>query len=346
MKRVLAIACVCFVFSTSALGLAEGSWAQINQPINRPENWLSFVTDSPFELGIKEEMGEVNGLTAYRQSYGSYPSLDGSTVAVPMAMELARQLLGLREEDLSGFVTFSTTHNAYTRLIERRPNLSAKINSGMIAMDENHPVDLILATGPSKEELQMASDAGVTLVTTPICYDAFVFLVNARNPVNGLTIDQIRQIYTGQIQNWANIGGSSREILPFQREPNSGSQTAMETLVMQGIPMAGVIPNFVSDGMADLVRQVGDYNNGEASIGYSYLYYLENLFASDEVKTLAIDGYSPTRENIRSGLYPFGTCYYAVYRQGDALGQAFTEWLLSEPGQRCIEQAGYIPIAE
>ena len=344
-KRFLAVltGVVCFALAFSAY--AEGSWAQINQPVERPENWQQWVMESPFVLGAKTEIGEIKGQKAFEQAYGSYPSLDGSTVAVPLAMELARQHLRLQEEDLAGFVAFSTTHNAYVRLIGGNPNLSSSIHTEMTTMDEGQPVNLIFATEPSPEELALAEAAGVTLKMVPFCYDAFVFLVNGENPISGLTMEQLRQIYVGGIQNWDALGGGELPIMPFQREANSGSQTAMENLVMKGVPMAGVVKNYISGGMGDLVRQIGDYDNGKGSIGYSYLYYVENLYKSGAVKTLALDGVAPTRENIRSGLYPLTTHYYAVYREGDPLGEAFTEWLLSDVGQKCVAQAGYIPMS-
>lgn len=324
--------------------VAEGAWGQINQPLSRPANWQRIAEQTPFALGEKSVLSEENGVTIYEQGYGFYPCLDGSTVAVPLGMELARQILNLEESDLGGFVTFSTTHSAYERLIGKKPNPSAMIASERIAMDDQHPVDLILATEPSKEELQMAADAGVTLQKAPFCYDAFVFLVNIQNPVNNLTMEQIRQVYTGEIMNWQTFGGLNRQILPFQREPNSGSQTAMENLVMQGLPMAGTVENFVSDGMCELIAQIGNYDNGKDSIGYSYLYYVENLYRSQDVKVLSVNGVAPTPENLRNGTYPLTTSYYAVYREGEEIGAAFAQWLYGEQGQECVAQAGYIPV--
>ena len=346
IKRMLWLIMACLLLAAGT-AFGEGSWAYINQPMERPENWQQWVENSPFALGGKMALEQKTGEPIlFEQSYGSYPCLDGSTVMVPLAMELARQHLQIPENDLSGFVAFSTTHNAYERLIQKKPNLSPGIASEHTVMEESRPVDMILATEPSDEELKMAAETGVVLKKEPICYDAFVFLVNVKNPVANLTLDEIRKIYIGQVQNWQPLGGKDAAITPFQRQPNSGSQTAMENLVMKGVPMEGAVWNYVSDGMSELVAQIGDYDNGENSIGYSYLYYLENLYKSDQVKVLALDGVTPAAENIRSGKYPLTTCYYAVYREGDALGEAFTEWLLSQEGQKCLAQAGYIPLSE
>lgn len=331
-------------------GSEQGSWGQISQALDRPADWKPLAGDTAFTLGEKTEIppegrGAVEG-ALYTQRYGFYPSLDGSTVCVPLAMELARQLLDMDESDLKGFVSFSTTHFAYERLIGKRPNPTVTIPSQGVMMEADRPVDVLLGTEPSQEELDMAAQAGVELVKTPICYDAFVFLVNAANPVKDLTLEEIRDIYVGKVMNWSALGDQDVEIIPFQREPNSGSQTAMENLVMKGVPMPAAMPNCISGGMGDLVAQVGNYDNGGASLGYSYLYYLENLYPSEAVRVLSIGGVAPTPENLRSGKYPLTTCYYAVYRKGEDLGEAFAQWLQSPVGQACVKQAGYVPYGE
>ena len=102
--------------------------------------------------------------------------------------------------------------------------------------------------------------------------------------------------------------------------------------------------NYISDGMADLIAQVGNYDNSGASIGYSYLYYVEGLYKSGSLRVLSVDGVSPTPENLRSGAYPYTVYYYAVYRKGNENAERFVNWLTSEAGQRCVRQAGYIPV--
>lgn len=318
------------------------SWGAINQPITRPANWVRLVEDSPFALGQAAPWADNESMLI--QSYGGYPSMDGSTVCVPLAMELARQHLDVNEDDLSGFVTFSTTHYAYERLIGRQPNPTVTLASRNTMLDPVWPVDLFLGTQPSDEEWAMAQEARVELVLTPICYDAFVFLVNGQNPVKNLSVQNIQDIYGGLITDWGQVGGEKGiNILAYQRAKNSGSQTAMEQLVMQGKQLAAAKENFVSDGMGDLVTAIGDYANGPYSLGYSYLYYVEQLYKSGEVKVLSVNGVAPTADNLRSKKYPFTTCYYAVYRKGDEQTAAFVSWLSSPVGQQVVAQAGYIP---
>jgi phosphate transport system substrate-binding protein len=88
-------------------------------------------------------------------------------------------------------------------------------------------VDLFFTAHPSKEQLQSAAEKGVELEIVPVGLEAFVFFVNSKNPVDGLTADQIRDIYTGKITNWNEVGGPSKLINPLVRIKGSGSQTMM-----------------------------------------------------------------------------------------------------------------------
>jgi len=346
-KRICAVAALaCAAFAAAAA--EANSWQQINQELGRPEGWQQIAQHSAFVLGEPTSLGQVGDQEAFSIPFGSYPNIDGSTVAVPMAVEFARQHIRLSDEDLQGFVFFSTTHGAYQNLIRREPGGLTMIASAFAQMDADQPVDLIIVTEPSEDELALAREHGVGLVQEPVCYDAFVFIAHKDNPVDNLTVADLRRIYAGEVTSWQAFGGPDVKILAYQREPNSGSQTAMEKMVMEGRPMTGAQPLTIVTGMGELVQRVGAYEDRAHSLGYTYLYYIDTLYRSDDIKVLSIDGISPTPENIRSGAYPFSTNYYGVIRAGDEdeTGGQFLTWMLGEEGQRCIAQAGYIPMME
>lgn len=327
-----------------------GSWSNINQSVERSNDWQQFVANSEFQLGEKRVKGSWNTPNGeedyYEIKFGTYPSLDGSTVAIPMAVEFARQHLNFSDEDANDFSSFSTTHYAYENLILKQSNTLGMIRTSNTFLDESHPVDLIIATEPSDEEIYLAKNKNVDIVIEPVCYDAFVFITHKDNAVDNLTIEQIQKIYSGEITNWEQVGGKNQEIKAFQREENSGSQTAMEKLVMKGIPM--LPPNIVkvAMGMGMLVDVVGEYENSQASIGYTYKYYIDTLYKNENIKIINVNGISPEDENLRNKLYPFTTNYYGVIRKEDEENTAgkFLRWMLSTEGQKCIEQAGYIPM--
>ncbi len=323
------------------------SWSAINQTVKKTDNWKQIVKSTPFDFEkIEKTKGEI-GSDEYYVKICNYPCLDGSTVCVPMAAEFARQHLGLTDEQCKNFVDFSTTHYAYEYLIGRS-NLSRTYYT---PFDQpiyvNFPTtDLILATEPSDEELASAKAEGITLVKKPICYDAFVFITHKDNPVESLTVKQIQDIYSGKIKNWKEVGGKDEKIRAFQREKNSGSQTAMENLVMQGTNMIDPIEVTVIEGMGELVDRVAEYQNGTASLGYTYKYYIDTLYKNENIKTIAVEGIEPTDSNIRAEKYPFWTNYYGVIRGGDEdkTGGKFLDWILSKEGQKCVKQAGYITL--
>ncbi len=329
------------------IGTADktGSWGSINQNVVRPENWEQIVTDSPYKLGETVSVFE-DGYTNNYCDLGTYPHIDGSTVCVPMAVEFARQHLGFEDMTANEFVQFSTTHYAYENLMNENAAIQNYVHYKLDAFINMGSVDLVIATEPSEEELRQAQSLGIELVKKPVSYDAFVFITHKDNPIDSLTVEQIQKIYTGEIKNWKEVGGKNEQIRAFQREKNSGSQTAMENLVMCGSDMIDPIAIKVIEGMGMLVDAVAEYENETASIGYTYRYYIDTLYKNDNIKTIAVNGVSPTDENIRNGSYPFTTNYYGVIKEGDQeeTGGKFLEWILSEEGQQCIKQAGYITL--
>ncbi len=330
------------------LGTADktGSWGSINQNVERGDDWQQIVADSPFKFGDTYTITNEYGHTDTYLDKNTYPHIDGSTVCVPMAVEFARQHLGFEDTVANQFVDFLTTHYAYEALIHNEPEMEHYVYNLGTYIDVDS-VDLVIATEPSDDELAQAEALGVTLKKTPVCYDAFVFITHKNNPVESLTVEQIKKIYTGEITNWKEVGGKDEKIRAFQREKNSGSQTAMENLVMGGADMIDPIEVKIIVGMGELVDAVAEYENETASLGYTYRYYIDTLYKNDNIKTIAVDGISPTDENIRSRAYPFTTNYYGVIREGDeeAIGGQFLNWMLSDEGQRCIAQAGYITLS-
>lgn len=190
-------------------------------------------------------------------------------------------------------------------------------------------VDIAFCAAPSRDQLDYFESVGAEIELIPIGREGFVFIVNEDNPVNGLTTEQLRGIYTGKYTNWRELGGPDRMIDPKTRLSGSGSQTVMEHF-MNGEPMlTGRMFGFMG-----------------ASIGYSFRFYVEAVPRKMSVKMLAVDGVSPTAENIKSGEYPLVTEFYAVCRADnyDENVRRLLDWLLSDEGQELIEAVGYARI--
>jgi phosphate transport system substrate-binding protein len=253
----------------------------------------------------------------------NYPRVDGSTSAYPLQITLACQILDVPciwlEGDLFGTtrsiipdpefegssdqvekiysIYHNGTHGSYMNLIEGNVDI------------------IIVARPPSEDELQAADQSELHLEFKPIALDAFVFVVNETNPVDDITLDNIQNIYTGEITRWLKLGGSLGEIHTYQRNRNSGSQELMEN------PLG---------------------------IGYSVYFYAAYIFPHERVKMIAVDGIPPAFENIAARSYPLTTEVYAVIR-GDAPQESaerlLLDWLQTAEGQAAIAQSGYVPIS-
>lgn len=259
-----------------------------------------------------------------------YPKIDGSTATLPLAEAFKANFTKNEEVE----VEHSKTHNAYVKLI-------------------NDEVDLILVTEPSEDELELAKQKGVELEVIPVVKEGFVFYVNSENEVDNLTTEQIQKIYTGEITNWKEVGGADEKIIAYQRPENSGSQTGMLSLVMNGLKMMEPQTETLAGSMEEIINFVSDYNNGKNAVGYSYYYYANTMFetidktVASNIKLLGVDGVEPTNKTIQNSSYPFTTAYYIVINKADnedSPARILANQMLSPRGQKVAEEAGYVPV--
>ncbi len=254
----------------------------------------------------------------------SYPKIDGSTATIPLAQAFQADFTGQKLEDVE--IKHSKTHQAYEALVKK-------------------DVDCILVVEPSSDELKMANEADVTYDVTKIVNEGFVFFLNRKNPVDSLTVEQIQDIYSGKIKNWKEVGGNDEPIVAYQRPRNSGSQTGMESIVMKDISLMEAPAENISLGMEDIIDAVSNYENSSGAIGYSYYYYANTMYLSDDVKMLKVNDVEPNNTTIKDGSYPFLTAYYAVSLKGlNPVADSLKEKMLSTRGQQVVEKAGYVPV--
>ena len=190
--------------------------------------------------------------------------------------------------------------------------------------------DIILCAKPSQEQLKYAEDKGIELELVPIGCEAFVFLVNSSNPVDNLSTDEIRDIYSGKYTNWSQLGGENIPINPVTRNEGSGSQTALESF-MGDTPIKKNPLGFIG-----------------SAIGFSFRYYVEDIAEHGNIKMLSLNGVYPDKNNIAEGNYPIVSNFYAVYSKSNTNPniEPFISWMLSSEGQEIIEKTGYIPLTD
>jgi phosphate transport system substrate-binding protein len=225
-------------------------------------------------------------------------------------------------------VQCNTTSKAYRRLIDGE-------------------TDIIFCYEPSEAEVKAAAAKGKRFNLTPICKDAFVFMVNSKNSINNITLRQIRDIYSGRVNNWKSICGVDEQVIAYQRAENSGSQTTLQAIMKGARLMPPILDSeYVSMGMEGMIRTVAsDYYNYNSAIGYTFLFYLTAMAGGSGVKVLSIDGVAPNQQTIRNNSYPFTQTVYAVTTGNESENtKKLIAWILSAQGRQLIEKTGYTPL--
>jgi phosphate transport system substrate-binding protein len=222
-------------------------------------------------------------------------------------------------------IVHTSTHDAYINLVTGKADF------------------ILVARAPSEDEFKAAAENKVTLDVRAVALDAFVFLAHKDNPISDLSLDRIRDIYTGKITDWAALGGARGPIKPYLRERNSGSQELMESLVMKGAPIIDA-PDMLVMGMAGPFNRI---RADPAGIGYSVFYYAMNMLPEPEVKLLGINGVKPTSDTIAKYEYPLTAEVYAVVRNSmpkRSSAVMLRDWLFTPEGQAAIGESGYVPL--
>lgn len=259
------------------------------------------------------------------------PRMDGATALYPIYSAFARAVYpkDVLEDILyynSEYVMCNTTTGAYASIV-------------------TGDSDIIFAAMPSDEQLAFAKEQGVTLEFTPIGREAFVFFVNAKNPIEDITLTQIQQIYAGELTKWEELGVNSLgNIRAFQRDEGSGSQSTLVRLMGEKALMTPPKEDVVT-GMGGIIEQTADYKNYKNAIGYSFRFYSTQMVQNDQIKLLSVNGVAPTTENIENGTYPIASHFYAVTRSDASENtKKLLAWILSEQGQKLIKRTGYTPL--
>jgi ABC-type phosphate transport system substrate-binding protein len=293
-----------------------------------------------------------------------YPRVSGSTSTIPVGELLVAKALGLcgelrRLADDRSYssrgpqgsaikITFPLNADAkrlqeYSALLQRNSHLQTGPAYEALAKGA---VDLILvAREPSADELTNAGILGNKFDVRPVALDALVFISNTKNGVTNLTLDQIRDVYTGKAKNWKEIGGGDAEISAVTRDRNSGSEELMRKLVMGDQPS---IPgrSRMAVTMGGTLDAVEDDEN---SLAYSVYYYERVMNPRPDIKPLAINGVLPSSQTIADRTYPLVEPVYVVTRAGLAETEPaaiLRNWLLSLEGQKLIAQSGYVPLSK
>ena len=204
--------------------------------------------------------------------------------------------------------------------------------------------DILLGVDYSDELLEKAKNSGIDLGKLEITREGFVFLINKNNPVKSLTIEQIKDIYSGKITNWNQVGGDDAPINAFQRNRDSGSQIRMVKFMGDTQLMEKDVTYY--SNMSSIVEVIGNYDQGKYSIGYNMYTFTEKQYPNQDVILLDVNGVHPNDETIFDESYPLVIYNYIYYDKNDESTEEFVEklyeYLMHEEGQSLISNAGYI----
>jgi len=298
-------------------------------------------SDGPRDAGQSEELS---------YTIDNYPNVDGSTSTEPLQVLIACKLLGVDyhwTDHFDGSNRLKADESA-PETVEIADYINRNIihrgtHGSYVNLIENGADLILVARQPSQDESDLARSNGVEMEIQAVALDAFVFVFNIGNPVEGLTTEQIQDIYTGVTVNWSEVGGNTADINPYQRDRNSGSQELMEALVMKDLEIIDA-PDMILEGMMGPINVISTDENG---IGYSVYFYEQFMAPNEQLKPVAIDGVMPNFENIKARAYPYTTEVYAAVRNDvDESSPAYGlwRWLLTAQGQDAVRESGYVPI--
>ena len=170
---------------------------------------------------------------------------------------------------------------------------------------------------------------------TEIAIDGIAVVTNSANKVTDLTMDQVKDIFTGKITNWKEVGGNDAEIVVVSREEGSGTRDGFQEIL--GFESGDLTKNAqISDGSGNVKSTVEGNENAIAYISFGYV--------KDGIKAVKIDGVEANDENVLADKYPISRPFLVVSKK-DGLSEAakaFVDFIMSEDGQNIIAEEGFI----
>ncbi len=238
---------------------------------------------------------------------------------------------------------------AYQEII---PGVSISVTGGGsgtgIASLANGTVDIANASRAIKpEEIQSMQANGIDPVEFVVARDAIAVIVNPNNPIDQLTLPQISAIYSGDIDNWRELGGEDRPIVRLSRETNSGTHVYfLETVLRLGDKSSKTLfspDTLLLPSSEGITAEVRDNPN---AIGYDGLGYV-----TPEVKVITVaqsdeaEYIYPSVETVNNRQYPIARDLY-MYTASQPTGEikAYIDWIYTAEAQEIVEELGFVPI--
>ncbi|WP_375766617.1 phosphate ABC transporter substrate-binding protein [Archangium gephyra] len=206
----------------------------------------------------------------------------------------------------------------------------------------NGTTDIAMSSRPIKdaERQQVHQRRPSGPVELAVALDGITFYVHETNPVEALSIEQLKAIYLGDLTRWKDVGGNDAPIVVYSRENSSGTYVFVKDEVLGGedfTPRALTLP-----GTAAVVNAVSQELNGIGYGGAAYARHIKELKVKKDAGSEAI---APSARNIQSGTYPLSRrLYFYLPKEATGTTRAFLDYVLSPEGQQLATTVGYFPV--
>src|SRR3954466_5476419 len=216
-------------------------------------------------------------------------------------------------------------------------DIAAEGSTTGIAAIIDGTADIGMASRRAKSsEVGAATGKGRNMKPTIVAYDGIAVIVNAANPIKGLTKKQVEQIFTGDIADWSAIGGSGGKISIYTRNTSSGTYSEFKELAMKKRDYAGSSQKMA--GNEQIAAEVGKNPHGIGYVGMAYT-------KASGVKVVTIDGATPSVRSVQDHSYPYWRpTFYYTNGEPTGIAKTFLDFTLSAAGQKIVNQVGFVPI--
>ena len=224
--------------------------------------------------------------------------------------------------------------------MDQSPNIDISVQGGGSGVGSASLIDGTCDIGNSsrpakEEEIKTAQEKGVEIYANIIARDAIAVIVNPANQVEGLTLDQIKDIYLGKISNWSEIGGKDQAIVVVSRDSASGT---FETFNELALKKEKLRPDALMQASNAAVATTVATTRG--AIGYVGLGYV-----TDKVKAIKVNNTLPSKETVNDNSYPLARPLF-MYTNGQPEGtiKEFLDFVLGAEGQKLVEENGFLSV--
>ena len=267
---------------------------------------LAFITACGSNDGNNAGSGSASGNAA------TTISISGSTSVGPLVEKLA--------EDYKG------------------KNESAKVEVNQIGSSAGitNAINGVSEFGMSSRDLK-EEEKSQNLTETIIAHDGIAVITHKTNKVKDLTMDQVKDIFTGKIRNWSELGGDDMEIVVVSREDGSGSRDAFQEIV--GYESGDLVrESIIASGNGNIKTTVAGNKHAIGFVSFEYL--------DESIQDVKINGVGATQENVLNGKYSLSRPFIMVHKEANITesGEKFLEYILSDDGQTIVSGAGAIPV--